>query len=46
MILFICSCGKKDENLINVKFDPETMPSMVTQSAVQPFSGRFLSGKI
>ncbi|MDD3559945.1 MULTISPECIES: LPS export ABC transporter periplasmic protein LptC [Petrimonas] len=38
MILFICSCGKKDENLINVKFDPETMPSMVTQSAVQLIS--------
>ena len=38
MFLFIGSCGKKDENLINMKFDPETMPSMVTDSAVQLIS--------
>lgn len=30
MFLFIVSCRKKDENLVNLKFDPETMPSMVT----------------
>ncbi|OPZ28013.1 MAG: Lipopolysaccharide-assembly, LptC-related [Bacteroidetes bacterium ADurb.BinA174] len=30
MFLFIVSCGRKDENLVNVKFDPETMPSMIT----------------
>ena len=38
MFLFIGSCGKKDENLINMKFDPETMPSMVTDSAMQLIS--------
>ncbi|HHV86803.1 MAG TPA: LPS export ABC transporter periplasmic protein LptC [Petrimonas sp.] len=38
VFLFIVSCGKKDENLINMKFDPETMPSMVTDSAVQLIS--------
>lgn len=32
MFLFIVSCGKKDENLISMKFDPEIMPSMVTDS--------------
>lgn len=32
MFLFIQACGKKDENLVNVKYDPETMPSMVTDS--------------
>lgn len=32
MFLFIVSCGKKDENLINMKFDPEIMPSMITDS--------------
>ena len=31
MFLFIVSCGKKDENLVNMKFDPETMPTMVTR---------------
>ncbi|MDO5665399.1 MAG: LPS export ABC transporter periplasmic protein LptC [Bacteroidia bacterium] len=31
MFLFIVSCGKKNENLVNVKFDPEIMPSMVTK---------------
>ena len=35
MFLFIVSCGKKEENLLNLKFNPETMPSMVTDSAVQ-----------
>lgn len=38
MFLFIGSCGKKDEKLIDMKFDPETMPSMVTDSAVQLIS--------
>lgn len=32
MFLFVVSCGKKKENLLNVKFDPETMPSMITDS--------------
>ncbi len=32
MFLFIVSCRKKDENLVNLKFDPETMPSMVTDN--------------
>lgn len=31
---FVVSCGPKDENLVDVKFDPETMPSMVTDSVV------------
>lgn len=31
---FIFSCKSKDENLVDVKFDPETMPSMVTDSVV------------
>ena len=34
MCLFVISCGKKDEKLVDVKFDPETMPSMVTDSVV------------
>lgn len=38
MFLFIGSCGKKDEKLVHMKFDPETMPSMVTDSAVQLIS--------
>lgn len=32
--LFVISCTKKEENLVDVKFDPETMPSMVTDSVV------------
>ncbi|MDO5523235.1 MAG: LPS export ABC transporter periplasmic protein LptC [Bacteroidia bacterium] len=34
MFVFVVSCGK-NENLIDVRFDPETMPTMVTDSAVQ-----------
>lgn len=32
--LLAISCGKKEEHLVDVKFDPETMPSMVTDSVV------------
>lgn len=40
VVMFLCivSCGKKDENLISLKFDPETVPSMVTDKAVQLIS--------
>ena len=34
MFLFAVSCGKKNENLVNIKFDPETMPTMITDSVV------------
>lgn len=30
--LFLASCGKKQEDLVDVKFDPEITPSMVTDS--------------
>lgn len=30
--LFLVSCGKKQEDLVDVKFDPEITPSMVTDS--------------
>ena len=32
MFLFFTSCVKKNHEVVNFKFDPETMPSMVTDS--------------
>lgn len=34
MCFFALSCKQKEESLVDVKFDPETMPSMVTDSVV------------
>lgn len=34
MCFFVLSCKKKGEDFIDVTFDPETMPSMVTDSVV------------
>lgn len=34
MCFIALSCKQKEESLVDVKFDPETMPSMVTDSVV------------
>ena len=34
MCFFVFSCKKKGEDLVDVSFDPETMPSMITDSVV------------
>lgn len=38
MFLFIQACAKKEENLVNVKLDPETTPTMITDTAVMLIS--------
>ncbi|MDD4008783.1 MAG: LPS export ABC transporter periplasmic protein LptC, partial [Fermentimonas sp.] len=38
MLLYLVSCNNKSDNLVDFKYDPEIIPTMITDSAYQLLS--------